>query len=145
MSEGTQSSRVTGKTILLADDYADTRDLYAEYLVANGYQVITAENGHDAIRSAKASMPDLILMDIRMPDLSGIDAMRAVRQDERFARIPIVAFTANVRESTRAECLAAGFDAVIVKPCLPDELLQQLIPLWPAAENNAAKNVSPGS
>lgn len=112
-----------GKTILLADDYDDTRDLYMESLTSSGYNVVTAESGRDAIRIARAVLPDVILMDIRMPDISGVDAMLALRQDERFRAVPIVAFTANARERARAEYLSAGFDAVIIKPCLPDELV----------------------
>lgn len=114
------------KTILLADDYEDTRDLYREYLIASGYRVITAESGRDAIRAATMWTPDLVLMDIRMPDLSGVDAMLELRQEPRFRNVPIIAFTAHASENTRVECLAAGFTAVIVKPCLPDELLEQI-------------------
>lgn len=114
------------KTILIADDYADTRDLYAESFVASGYKVITADGGREAIRTAQASLPDLILMDIRMPDISGVDAMQVLRQDPRFQNTPILAFTANARESARAEYVAAGFNAVIVKPCLPDDVLAEI-------------------
>jgi CheY-like chemotaxis protein len=123
------AGRAGGTTILLADDYGDTRDLYSESFRLNGYQVVTAETGRDAIRAARTWQPDLILMDIRMPDISGVDAMREIRQDERFTKIPIVAFTANALESARAEYVAAGFDAVIVKPCLPDALLEQVAAL----------------
>jgi len=87
---------------------------------------VAAASGHQAIHVAQTWLPGLILMDIRMPDMSGVDAMRALRADDRFKTVPIVAFTANARESARAECLSAGFDAVIVKPCLPDSLLKHV-------------------
>jgi two-component system cell cycle response regulator DivK len=116
----------TSPIVLLADDYADTRDLYQHYLESNGYRVVLADSGQEAILAAQTWLPDVILMDIRMPDISGVDAMRELKRDQRFAKTPIVAFTANALESARAECVAAGFDAVIVKPCLPDALLQQV-------------------
>lgn len=118
-----------GAIVLLADDYADTRDLYQHYLESNGYRVVLADSGEAAIRAAQTWLPDIILMDIRMPDISGVDAMRVLKRDQRFAKTPIVAFTANALESARAECIAAGFDAVIVKPCLPDSLLKQVASL----------------
>lgn len=120
------NGRAGGKTVLLADDYDDTRDLYTESLVSGGYKVVTANSGRDAIEVAHAWVPDVILMDIRMPDISGVDAMQALRRDDRFRHVPIVAFTANARERARAEYLAAGFDAVIIKPCLPDDLLSHI-------------------
>ncbi len=120
------SGRLGAKTILIADDYEDTRDLYREYLLAHGYRVITAESGHEAIRAAKTWRPDVVLMDIRMPDITGVDAMLALKRDPHYNNAPIVAFTANASENTRVECLAAGFAAVIVKPCLPDALLEQI-------------------
>jgi CheY-like chemotaxis protein len=118
-----------GDLILLVDDYVDGREMYAEYLTFRGYRVVTADSGVNAVRVANLpERPSLILMDIRMPDLDGTAAMKVLRHDRGFASVPIVAFTAHALEDERAEALLAGFDAVIAKPCLPDELVERIQP-----------------
>ena len=108
--------------ILLVDDVEDARDIYSTYLRFRGYQVACAVNGDDAIRAAYANRPDLILMDLSMPGMTGTEAMRRLRADPSFARTMIVALTAHALHDEQAEALRAGFDRVITKPCLPDEL-----------------------
>jgi two-component system cell cycle response regulator DivK len=110
--------------ILLVDDFADGLEMYREYLVFRGYRVVTAQNGQDAIDAALAECPDLILMDIQMPDMSGVEAMRVLRSHAAFARVPIVALTAHAMDNERLAMFAHGFDEVIPKPCLPDELVR---------------------
>lgn len=110
-------------SILLVDDFEDGLDLYQEYLTYRGYRVIVARNGEEAVAQARAHSPDLIMMDIRMPLMTGTDAMRILRTDPSFGRVPIVALTAHAMEDERADALAAGFDELISKPCLPDELV----------------------
>ena len=110
-------------SILLVDDFEDGLDLYHEYLTYRGYRVIVARNGEEAIAQARAHRPDLILMDIRMPVMTGADATRILRSDPSLGCIPIVALTAHAMEDERAEAVAAGFDELIAKPCLPDQLV----------------------
>ena len=110
-------------SILLVDDFEDGLDLYQEYLTYRGYQVIVARNGEEAIAQAHAHRPDLILMDIRMPVMTGADATRILRSDPSLACIPIIALTAHAMEDERAAAVAAGFDELIAKPCLPDQLV----------------------
>jgi CheY-like chemotaxis protein len=81
-----------------------------------------ARNGEDAIVQARVHRPDVILLDIRMPGMTGTDAMRVLRSDPSFQRIPIVALTAHALDGERVDALAAGFDELIPKPCLPDQL-----------------------
>ncbi|HEY3162412.1 MAG TPA: response regulator [Vicinamibacterales bacterium] len=109
-------------SILLVDDFEDGLDLYQEYLTYRGYRVIVARNGEEAVAQARAHSPDLIMMDIGMPLMTGTEAMRILRTDPSFGRVPIVALTAHAMEDERAAALAAGFDELIAKPCLPDEL-----------------------
>jgi len=115
--------RVSDVSILLVDDFEDGLDLYQEYLTYRGYRVIVARNGEEAVAQARAHSPDLIMMDIRMPRMTGTDAMRILRTDPSFGRVPIIALTAHAMEDERVAALAAGFDEVIAKPCLPDQLV----------------------
>ena len=113
---------MAGHLILLVDDFDDALDIYATYLRHKGYQVEVATNGLDAVTRAGQLLPDLILMDLRMPGLDGTGALKRLRLDPRFGATPIIALTAHALDEQRYEALAAGFDAVIAKPCLPDDL-----------------------
>ena len=110
--------------ILLVDDYEDALDIYREYLVYRGYRVIVARNGREAIDMAERHRPDLILLDLRMPGLSGLEVIKVLRRDRGMQQCPIVALTAHALDAERVEALRAGFDEVIAKPCLPDELAE---------------------
>lgn len=113
---------VNTTSILLVDDFTDGLEMYQEYLTHRGYQVVVARNGEEAITQARAHRPDIILLDIRMPGITGTDAMRVLRSDSSFRRVPIIALTAHALEGERIDALAAGFDELIPKPCLPDQL-----------------------
>lgn len=108
--------------ILLVDDFEDALEIYGQYLTFLGHRVVCARNGRDALNRAQAIRPDLILLDIGMAGISGIDVVRTLRADRRFVSRPIVALTARALENERVEALGAGFDEVIPKPCLPDQL-----------------------
>jgi CheY-like chemotaxis protein len=109
--------------ILLVDDYDDALEIYATYLTFHGYRVQTARNGREAVDAVEAIKPALVLMDLRMPILDGTEALREIRRLPQCAALPILALTAHALEDERVAALADGFDAVITKPCLPDELL----------------------
>ena len=109
-------------SVLLADDFDDGLDMYHEYLTYCGFDVTVARNGDEAVAKARSHRPDIILLDIRMPGLTGTDVMRVLRADPAFDEIPIVALTAHALDAERRDLLAAGFDDLIAKPCLPDEL-----------------------
>ena len=96
--------------------------MYAEYLTFKGYRVRIARSGETAIETAKAETPALIFMDIRMPSMSGTVALQRLRADPTFNNVPIVALTAHALKDERATALLNGFDDVISKPCLPDDL-----------------------
>jgi two-component system cell cycle response regulator DivK len=109
--------------ILLVDDFDDALEIYSTYLTFHGYDVMTAGNGAEALAAARAHAPALVLMDLRMPVMDGTAALREMRATPQLARIPVVALTAHALETERLAALAAGFDAVISKPCLPPDLL----------------------
>lgn len=116
--------RTAGAVLLLADDYADARELYGDYLQLLGYEVVTAADGLEAVEQARLRRPAVILLDIRMPRMSGIEAMQVLKADPGFAGVPIVALTAHAYHTERDMFLAQGFDAVVAKPCLPEDLAQ---------------------
>ena len=114
---------VTPGSILLVDDFEDGLDMYREYLTYRGYHVVVARNGEEAIAQARAHRPDVILLDLRMPGMTGTDVMRVLRADESFRHVPVIALTAHAFAAERIDALAAGFDELIPKPCLPDQLV----------------------
>lgn len=113
----------TKPLILLVDDFEDAADIYSTYLRHCGYPVDCAANGPEALTAARARRPGLILLDIRMPDMTGTEVMRTLRADPAFRNVPIIALTAQALDDERQDALRAGFDAVVAKPCLPDELV----------------------
>ena len=109
--------------ILIVEDDPKSRKLLRDVLTATGYKTSEAENAEDGVKIAQESLPDIILMDIRLPGMSGIDALHILRNDPKTSGIPIIAVTASVMESQKAEALDAGFDAVENKPVNIQSLL----------------------
>jgi CheY-like chemotaxis protein len=114
--------------VLIVDPFVDAREMYAEYLAFRGYRVATAASGAEAIDRARASQPALILMETYLPEMSGTDTLRVMRADPALRHIPVLAFTTNAMEHERADARQVGFDAVIPKPCLPDDLITLIQP-----------------
>ena len=110
-------------SVLLVDDFEDGLEMYQEYLTFRGFHVIVARNGEQAVAQARSHRPDVILLDLRMPGMTGIEALRNLRADSSFVDPPIIAFTAQALDEERRVALSAGFDEVITKPCLPDALV----------------------
>jgi CheY-like chemotaxis protein len=118
---------MTRPLVLLADDYADACEMYAEFLRTRGFGVVTAADGLEAIEAARTHQPDVILLDLRMPRMSGGEALAALKADPAFAGVPIVALTAHAMREERESALAAGFDAFIAKPIVPSDLAARLL------------------
>ncbi len=109
-------------TILLAEDNQTNAITFVSYLNAKGYRTLVAKNGTEAIELTRAHHPDLILMDIQMPGMDGIEAIAYIRQQPQLADIPIVALTALAMESDREKCLAVGATQCLTKPIKLKEL-----------------------
>jgi len=107
-----------GPMILVADDNETTRVTLREYLQSQGYQVQTAEQGAEALERAHQIHPALILMDVQMPEVDGLEATRRLRasQDPELAEVPIIALTALTMAGDREHCLAAGMTDYLSKP-----------------------------
>jgi PAS domain S-box-containing protein len=109
--------------ILLAEDNEDSSMLLSEYLETKGYRVAIARNGSEAIERVRATVPALILMDIQMPGMDGLEAIRHIRADADLAHIPIVAVTALAMAGDRERCIAAGANEYISKPISLKQLM----------------------
>jgi two-component system, cell cycle response regulator DivK len=108
--------------VLVVDDVADGREICAEYLLFRKYRVATAADGREALGKAFDLVPDVILMDLSLPEIDGWEATRRLKGDERTRHIPIIALTAHALRSAHDEALAAGCDAVVTKPVMPRDL-----------------------
>ncbi len=108
--------------ILYIEDNHDNRLLVRRILQAEGYEVIEADNAYSAVEKIKATRPDLILMDINMPDIDGYTLTRRFKQLPHLASVPIVAVTANVMKGDKERTLEAGCDGYIQKPIDVDNL-----------------------
>jgi two-component system cell cycle response regulator DivK len=114
------------RTILLADDHEDNRLALLTVLAREGYRTLGAANGREAVEAARAHLPDLVLMDLAMPEMDGRQAMRLLRGDPLTARIPIVVLTAMALSVDRDRLVAEGFDELLTKPCMPPHLLNEV-------------------
>ena len=110
------------RTILIVDDFDDTRLLMRTWLQKKGFRVIEAEDGNRAVDAAERNRPDLIIMDVEMPELDGLEATRRIRNLDNFAGVPIVAVSAYGADQYRELALAAGCNEYISTPFEPDEL-----------------------
>jgi CheY-like chemotaxis protein len=118
-----EQSRAKAK-ILVADDNEMNALALEDYLTAVGYELYFAADGEQALAYAEEIGPDLILMDIQMPKISGVEATRRLRKNPRFANTPILALTALAMPGDRELCLAAGASAYISKPFLLKDLVR---------------------
>ncbi len=109
-------------TVLVIDDDAEVRGLVAGLLKRSGYSVLEAGSGSEGIRRAEEACPDLVLLDMAMPDLDGLQVARAIRSKASLAETPVVALTARHLASDRRRALEAGCSHFLTKPCPPAEL-----------------------
>jgi two-component system, cell cycle response regulator DivK len=111
------------KRILVVEDNQISLMLLHQLLKARGYEILQTPEGWQAIDLARDKQPDLILMDIRLPDICGFDVTRLLKQDDRTKAIPIIAVTAFAMPGDEKRALEAGCDAYIAKPIIIDKLL----------------------
>jgi two-component system cell cycle response regulator DivK len=115
---------MTGERILVVEDNEKNMKLFRDVLVATGYRTLEATTGSEAVDMATEHAPDLVLMDIQLPDLDGVQALQRLRADARTATIPVLALTAQAMHGDRERFLAAGFDGYLSKPVDVRELLE---------------------
>lgn len=112
--------------ILVAEDERDIRELIQFTLSFAGHNVTTVPNGAEALETAQTLLPDLILMDVRMPKMTGYEACNAMRQIDALKRTPIVFLSAKGQDEEVQQGLSSGATAYILKPFAPQDLIQQV-------------------
>ena len=113
-----------GELILVVEDNDNNRLLVRDVLRATGYRVVEADNAEDGVRLAAEQRPALILMDIQLPGMSGVEALQRLRGDAATRAIPVIAVTASAMTQDRHEIMAAGFDGYQAKPISVKGFLQ---------------------
>src|SRR5262245_5544719 len=107
--------------ILIADDTTDSRDLYAEYFATRGFSVVTAHDGASAVAAALEHVPDVIVMDLAMPQIDGITAIQRIKADARMQQTRVILLT-GYHFALERSAPEAGADLFLRKPCLPERL-----------------------
>src|SRR5215468_1381345 len=121
----TYGQGVSGPLVLLVDDYDDSRELYAEFLEDSGFRVCQARDGGSGLAKARELRPDLILMDLSLPGISGWEAIRRLKSDAATKAIPVIALSGH-KEAEISDQPAAKWDYFLTKPCEPEELVDNL-------------------
>ena len=125
-AQGIAMAGVTGPLVLIVDDDHTNQTMLTDYLLSNGFRVATASNGVEGIRSARLRLPRVILMDMQMPVMNGLEAMRELRSASAFDQVPIIALTSNAMPGDRDLCLEAGANAYLSKPIQLRELVNTI-------------------
>jgi CheY-like chemotaxis protein len=107
---------MAGERILVVEDNEKNMKLFRDVLQARGYEIMEATTGEQAVELAIEHGPDLVLMDIQLPDIDGVEALGRLRANARTASIPVLALTAQAMEGDRERFLAVGFDGYVSKP-----------------------------
>lgn len=115
-----------GRRILIIEDDPSSRELYDLLLQAFGFATNLAVNGEAGLVQARSFGPDLILCDIRLPGLNGVEVMQRLKADPFFRGIPIIALTIYSSQGQRERLLAAGFDGYLAKPTIPEDFIREI-------------------
>jgi two-component system cell cycle response regulator DivK len=115
---------VAGELVLIVEDNEKSMKLFCDVLVATGYSTVEATTGEDAVSLALSHTPALVLMDVQLPGIDGVEALVRLRRDVRTETIPVLALTAQAMHGDRERFLEAGFDGYLSKPMDVAELLR---------------------
>ena len=114
---------MSAETVLIVEDNEKSMKLFRDVLEVRGYHTLEATTGARAVELATRHLPDVVLMDVQLPDVDGVEALHLIRTDARTASLPVVAVTAQAMDGDRERFLQAGFDAYLSKPVDIAELL----------------------
>ena len=123
---GSMEDKSEAPLVLVVEDFEDNRFMLRRLLEMSGYRVVEAVNGNQAVEKAAREQPDIILMDLSLPQLDGLAATRRIRAQENSRRVPIVAVSAHDTSDFHADALAAGCNEYVTKPIDFDQLVQLL-------------------
>lgn len=112
--------------IVIAEDEPDIRELIAFTLRFAGYEVITGSNGEEGYQLTRTERPDLVMLDVRMPKLTGYEACKRIKSEPELAGIPVIFLSAKGQENEIEQGLAAGAEEYLLKPFAPDQLVERV-------------------
>ena len=112
--------------VLVADDYADDREMYAHFLNKKGFRVALASNGLEALRKIGHLLPDVVIMDLSLPIMGGWEVTAKLKSDDKTKHIPVVILTAHALEGA-STVIESGCEGFLIKPCLPDDLVKEIV------------------
>src|ERR1700722_4492968 len=135
-----KQARTMKAKILVVDDEPDALELIEVNLKASGYEVLVADDGRGALQKARAALPDLILLDVMLPEMDGLEVCKALRRDAATALIPVIMLTARAAEMDRVLGLELGADDYITKPFSPRELILRVKNLLERASGDDKKS-----
>jgi two-component system, cell cycle response regulator DivK len=116
----------TALLVLVAEDSADLREAYVDWFVYKGVRAEQAATGPETLDKTLALLPHVVVMDLSLPGLDGFEVARLLRLDARTAGVPLIALTGHADVSIEERARACGFDAYLLKPCLPEQLLAEV-------------------
>jgi two-component system, cell cycle response regulator DivK len=116
-------------TLAVVEDNADNR-LLLQAILGEEFEIVEYENGADALAGFARSLPDLVLLDISLPEMDGLEVLSELRRDGRMRHLPVIALTAHAMAGDRERYLAAGFNDYITKPIMDESLLLGSIRRW---------------
>ena len=114
------------KHLLIVDDDRNSREGYRLYLSAKGFDVLAVSGGADALEFVKRATPDLVVLDLGLPDIDGWEVARRLKNSDDTSAIPIIAFSGRSMQHEQVSALRAGCDLYLTKPCAPDKLLMAI-------------------
>jgi CheY-like chemotaxis protein len=117
---------VPSKRVLLVDDYPDALEIWGLYLRSRGYDVIESDDGLKAVAEAHEHKPDIIVLDLELPGITGFEAAVRLRESPETRHIPLIAATGYSHLKQLNQARASGFDSIIVKPCEPAALVAEI-------------------
>jgi two-component system cell cycle response regulator DivK len=124
--------------VLVVDDFEDNRAMYVEYLQFQGFTVVEAVNGQEAVERTKNVLPSVIVMDLSLPVMDGWEATRRIKADPKTRHIRVIALTGHAEPAHAKKALDAGCDDFVPKPCLPEHLLSKIREHLPQARGAAS-------
>jgi two-component system sensor histidine kinase/response regulator len=135
-ADGINSDKFTGLKVLIVEDKEINQKIACEFLRKKGCSVTVAENGRKALTKLDQASFDMVFMDIQMPEMDGLKATRAIRADERFQDLPIIALTAHAMAEDREKCFEAGMNDYLSKPITPQRLYAMMSGWMPVNQGN---------
>lgn len=112
--------------VLIVDDYADAREMYVEYLGTSGFRTAEAGDGLEAVELARKLKPAVVLMDLSLPSIDGVEATKRIKSDPELKDVHVIALTGHSEREHTQKAKEAGAESFIVKPCLPDDLVTEI-------------------